>query len=170
MTSASHIPIMVTEVLECLEDARLETFFDGTLGAGGHARAILEAHPEIRRYIGCDKDPEALEIARKNLAPWAQKMEFVHGDASLPLDPGHVNRRLQGGQRDVHIGWIGGDAMIAGAEDGQGAVRSTDGRTTGAGFALIAGKCGVAKINTPRPLQEVSSRGRHVSKLRRGAV
>ncbi len=78
-----HIPIMIGEVLSSLEGAHLEVFFDGTLGAGGHARAILEAHPEIKRYIGCDKDPEALEIARKNLAPWIDKIEFVQGDFSL---------------------------------------------------------------------------------------
>ncbi len=75
-----HVPIMVNEMLQCLNGAKLTTFFDGTLGAGGHARAILEAHPEIKRYIGCDKDPEALEIAGKNLAPWKDKIEFVHGD------------------------------------------------------------------------------------------
>lgn len=80
--TAPHIPILVEEVLNCLKDAELNVFFDGTLGAGGHARAILEAHPEIKRYIGCDKDPEALEIAKKNLAPWAHKIEFVHGDFS----------------------------------------------------------------------------------------
>lgn len=78
--SPPHIPIMVKEVLHCLEDASLGVFFDGTLGAGGHARAILEAHPEIKRYIGCDKDPEALEIARKNLAPWADKLTLIQGD------------------------------------------------------------------------------------------
>ncbi len=81
-SSAPHIPIMVNEVISSLEGARLKVFFDGTLGAGGHARAILEAHPEIERYIGCDKDPEALEIARKNLEPWAHKVEFIHGDFS----------------------------------------------------------------------------------------
>lgn len=80
--AAPHIPIMVGEVLGSLEGADLKIFFDGTLGAGGHAKAILEAHPEIERYIGCDKDPEALEIARKNLAPWAHKIEFIHGDFS----------------------------------------------------------------------------------------
>jgi 16S rRNA (cytosine1402-N4)-methyltransferase len=80
MSKAPHIPIMVDEVISSLSGAHLEVFFEGTLGAGGHARAILEAHPEIKRYIGCDKDPEALEIARKNLAPWAHKIEFVHGD------------------------------------------------------------------------------------------
>ena len=80
--TAPHIPIMVEEVLSCLEGANLSVFFDGTLGAGGHARAILEAHPEIERYIGCDKDPEALEIARKNLAQWEHKIELVQGDFS----------------------------------------------------------------------------------------
>jgi 16S rRNA (cytosine1402-N4)-methyltransferase len=80
--AAPHIPIMVHEVISNFDGADLKVFFDGTLGAGGHARAILEAHPEIRRYIGCDNDPEALEIARKNLAPWADKLEFVHGNFS----------------------------------------------------------------------------------------
>jgi 16S rRNA (cytosine1402-N4)-methyltransferase len=75
-----HIPIMVSEVISCLDGLEIGTFFDGTLGAGGHARAILEAHPEIKRYIGCDKDPEALAIAKENLAPWASKIELVQGD------------------------------------------------------------------------------------------
>lgn len=78
----AHVPIMIDEVLKCLDGAHLEVFFDGTLGAGGHAQAILKAHPEIKRYIGCDKDPEALEIARKNLIEFADKMDFVNGDFS----------------------------------------------------------------------------------------
>ena len=75
-----HIPIMVDEVLAGFKGAQLKVFFDGTLGAGGHAQAILESHPEIERFIGCDKDPESLELARKNLAPWADKMTLIHGD------------------------------------------------------------------------------------------
>ncbi len=64
---------------------KLSVFFDGTLGAGGHARALLEAHPEIERYIGCDRDPKALAIARKVLEPWGEKVELVRGDyADLP--------------------------------------------------------------------------------------
>ena len=79
-TDVPHVPIMVEEVLNFLKDLKIGVFFDGTLGAGGHAKAILEAHPEIKRYIGCDKDPEALQIAKERLAPWKDKMEFVHGD------------------------------------------------------------------------------------------
>ena len=42
-----HVPIMVPEVLKGFEGATLKTFYEGTLGAGGHAREILQAHPEI---------------------------------------------------------------------------------------------------------------------------
>lgn len=86
-----HIPIMVDQVLEGFEGVELKVFYEGTLGAGGHARAILEAHPEIERYIGCDKDPEALEIAKQVLAPWKEKVDFIQGNfADLDL---HLKER-----------------------------------------------------------------------------
>lgn len=75
-----HVPVLMREVLEVFADKKLSVFFDGTLGAGGHAKAILEAHPEIERYIACDRDPRAHELAEKNLAPWREKVEFVRGN------------------------------------------------------------------------------------------
>lgn len=75
-----HTPIMVDAVLKGFEGVDLKVFYEGTLGAGGHAAAILEAHPEIERYIACDKDPEALEIAANALAQWKSKLELVQGD------------------------------------------------------------------------------------------
>jgi 16S rRNA (cytosine1402-N4)-methyltransferase len=74
-----HIPVLMAEVLEVFAKRDIRVFFDGTLGAGGHARAILEAHPEIERYIACDRDPLAHELAAVNLAPWLEKVEFVQG-------------------------------------------------------------------------------------------
>jgi 16S rRNA (cytosine1402-N4)-methyltransferase len=79
-SSESHISILCDEVVSFFDGISLKTFFEGTLGAGGHAKAILQAHPEIERYIGCDKDPEAIAIARKTLEPWEDKVEFVQGD------------------------------------------------------------------------------------------
>ncbi len=43
--TAPHRSIMVDEVISHLKDVKIGIFFDGTLGAGGHAKAILEAHP-----------------------------------------------------------------------------------------------------------------------------
>ncbi len=81
----AHISVLLQEVLQIFEGRNLDVFFDGTLGAGGHARAILEAHPEIERYIGCDRDPKALAIASKVLEPWGEKVELVRSDyADLP--------------------------------------------------------------------------------------
>lgn len=84
MTSPSkeqhHVSVMLEECLKGFEGSLLTTFFEGTVGAGGHAEAILKAHPEIERYIGCDQDPQALEIAAKKLLPWKEKVELVRGN------------------------------------------------------------------------------------------
>lgn len=77
-----HISVMKEEFLQYFAGRPLSIFFEGTVGAAGHAKAILEAHPEIVKYIGCDKDLGALEIARKELEPWKEKVELIHGDFS----------------------------------------------------------------------------------------
>jgi 16S rRNA (cytosine1402-N4)-methyltransferase len=54
----------------------MKVFLDGTLGAGGHAKAILEAHPEIECYIALDRDAQALEIAKANLDAFKDRVVF----------------------------------------------------------------------------------------------
>ncbi len=80
--SPLHKSVMLDEALSFFEGKTLHTFFEGTVGAGGHARAFLAAHPEIQHYIGCDQDPEALDIARSILAPWEDKVVLVHNNFS----------------------------------------------------------------------------------------
>ena len=77
-----HHSVMQKECIEHFASCSLSVVFEGTLGAGGHAKAILEAHPEIKTYIGCDQDPEALEIAKEVLKPWKHKMVYVQGNFS----------------------------------------------------------------------------------------
>jgi 16S rRNA (cytosine1402-N4)-methyltransferase len=69
----------VHEVLQIFEGVELKVFFEGTVGAGGHARALLEAHPEIETYLACDRDPKALQIAKENLEPWQKKVKWIRG-------------------------------------------------------------------------------------------
>jgi 16S rRNA (cytosine1402-N4)-methyltransferase len=78
--SKPHIPVMTEECLQHFEGLKINRFFEGTLGAGGHAGAILEAHPEIATYIGCDRDPEALEMAKQVLEPWMDKLVLVNSN------------------------------------------------------------------------------------------
>jgi 16S rRNA (cytosine1402-N4)-methyltransferase len=57
-----HLPIMVREVLECLQPEPGNIAIDCTLGGGGHAQAILERIQPGGRLIGLDVDP--LELPR----------------------------------------------------------------------------------------------------------
>lgn len=77
-----HEPIMVEEMLSIFEGSHLRNFVDGTIGAGGHAEAILKAHPEIETFIGLDQDPSALLIAKERLAPFGSKVQLIHSNFS----------------------------------------------------------------------------------------
>ena len=50
---------------------------DGTLGAGGHARGILEACSPDGLLLGLDVDPQALALARETLAPYERRIHLV---------------------------------------------------------------------------------------------
>lgn len=76
----SHFPVLLKEFLEAFKDVDIETFFDGTLGLAGHAKAILEEHPEIDIFIGCDQDQDALKIANENLKPYMNKVRLIHSN------------------------------------------------------------------------------------------
>ena len=91
---SNHIPIMIPEMLKTFEKSTLKVFFDGTVGAGGHARAVLEAHPEVEKYIACDRDPQALQIAQNGLKAWNHKLEFVRGNFA-DLDTILLKRGIQ---------------------------------------------------------------------------
>lgn len=82
MTQYPHISVLLKECLFAFKDLHLRTLIDGTLGAGGHAEALLSAHPEIECFIGIDQDPEALKIASKRLEKFQAISRFVHGNFS----------------------------------------------------------------------------------------
>ena len=75
-----HISILENEMAAFFAESDLKVYVDGTVGAGGHAKRILEEHPEIERFIGFDQDPQALSIAKKTLEKWADKVELVHAN------------------------------------------------------------------------------------------
>lgn len=78
---SEHITVMLGESIAQFEGKKIRWFFDGTLGAGGFAKALLQAHPEIQVYIGCDQDQSALEIARQRLEGFEQVV-YVHDNFS----------------------------------------------------------------------------------------
>ena len=62
-----HHPVMVAEVVEHLAAIPSGTFLDATVGGGGHARALLNARPDLS-LIGLDRDPAAIQAATEVLA------------------------------------------------------------------------------------------------------
>ena len=72
----SHLPVMVDEVVSLLAPVPPGVVLDATVGGGGHARAILTAHPQLR-VIGLDQDPAAVAGARAALASFGRRAE-VH--------------------------------------------------------------------------------------------
>ena len=58
----AHHPVMVAEVVEHLSAVPSGTVLDATVGGGGHARALLNARPDLS-LIGLDRDPSAVEAA-----------------------------------------------------------------------------------------------------------
>ena len=70
---APHDPVMVTEVIAFLGGRG--TVVDMTLGAGGHAEALLDAG--VQRVIGVDRDPSALRLARERLQAFGDRVRFL---------------------------------------------------------------------------------------------
>ena len=72
--TAPHIPVLLRPLLEAVAPVR-GVWVDGTLGAGGYTRALLEAGAE--RVIGVDRDPLALEMAREWGAEYGTRLDLV---------------------------------------------------------------------------------------------
>ena len=100
-----------------------------------------------------------------------EKMEVVKGDGALALWAFDVDGGVERGEGYVHVGGVGGDALIACAEDGVDAVEAFEGRAAAAGVALVAGgEGGVHEVVAAGALEEIAAGGGHVAELRGGSA
>jgi 16S rRNA (cytosine1402-N4)-methyltransferase len=98
--NAYHAPVLANEVVELLRGAR--TVLDGTLGGGGHTRALLEAG--VESVVGVDRDPEALRAAAQSLARYGQRFSAVEANyAEVGQSPELAGRRVDGILLDLGI-------------------------------------------------------------------
>jgi 16S rRNA (cytosine1402-N4)-methyltransferase len=78
--STQHVPVLLERVLTLFQPA-LDTpdavLVDCTLGLGGHADALLTAHPALT-LVGLDRDPDALARSRERLAAHGDRVHLVH--------------------------------------------------------------------------------------------
>lgn len=69
-----HVPVMREEVCALAATVHpLSLYIDCTLGAGGHAEALLEAYPQLR-CVGIDADPEACARASARLSMFSDRL------------------------------------------------------------------------------------------------
>ena len=77
---SEHVPVLLSRVLELFEPALSmpdAILVDCTLGLGGHADALLAAHPTLV-LVGLDRDPAALDRSRSRLAGYGDRVHLVH--------------------------------------------------------------------------------------------
>jgi 16S rRNA (cytosine1402-N4)-methyltransferase len=75
-----HVPVMLDRVLALLAPAlsgRPAVVVDATVGLGGHAEALLAAHPQLT-LVGLDRDQAALDRSQQRLAPYRERLHLVH--------------------------------------------------------------------------------------------
>lgn len=72
-----HYSVLMAEVLETLAPKAGEIIVDGTFGAGGYSRNILN-HAPCKLY-GIDRDPNAVAAADKMAAEFGDRFHFLRG-------------------------------------------------------------------------------------------
>lgn len=75
---ARHLPVLLEEVLEALDPRPGFVLLDGTLGAGGHASALMARLGPNGRYIGVDRDARILRATADRLATPGGILETLH--------------------------------------------------------------------------------------------
>jgi 16S rRNA (cytosine1402-N4)-methyltransferase len=96
--AAPHIPVLIGPLIRAVVPVR-GRWLDGTLGAGGYARALIDAGAE--EVIGLDRDPLALEMARDWAGDYGPRLRLVHGRFSS-LDT-HAGGPLDGVVLDLGV-------------------------------------------------------------------
>ena len=71
---ARHVPVLFDEVMEFIRVRPGGTYVDCTLGLAGHAEGIVRQLGSAGHFIGFDRDPEALELARAQLTRVSEEL------------------------------------------------------------------------------------------------
>ena len=77
-----HVPVLLREVLDVLDPSEGMVVVDATVGAGGHAAALLERAGGKAFLLGLDRDSSILEKARVRLAPFEGRARLFHSPFS----------------------------------------------------------------------------------------
>jgi 16S rRNA (cytosine1402-N4)-methyltransferase len=107
-----HVPVLLKEAIHFLNVRRGGTYIDATLGLGGHSYEVARRLGPQGHLIGFDKDPAALELARKRLDALAAefgsempKVTLIHASYA------EVAQRVEAASADGLIADLGISSM-----------------------------------------------------------
>ncbi|MEI8361267.1 MAG: 16S rRNA (cytosine(1402)-N(4))-methyltransferase RsmH [bacterium] len=108
-----HVPVMLKEVLECLDPKPLENFIDGTFGGGGYSSAIIEkCQPGI--VLATDADQLAHDNAKINFNKNKNKyLILVHDNFSNLQE---IVQKQQAKQKNLKFNGLVLDLGLSGAQ------------------------------------------------------
>ncbi len=76
-----HKPVLLKEVLDLLITDPSGIYVDGTAGTGGHSEGIAKIVCEKGgRLICIDRDPDAIEFAKKRLSPFSNYIDLIRSN------------------------------------------------------------------------------------------
>ena len=73
----THVPVLLAQTVEWFRGVPAGLYVDLTLGGAGHARAVLDACPQLS-LLGLDQDPLAVRVASERLASYGDRARVVH--------------------------------------------------------------------------------------------
>lgn len=100
MQKSPHIPVLLTEVLETLVHGTGGTYIDGTFGAGGYTRAILQQDANAN-VIGFDRDPDAAKTGYDLEGKMQGRFSFVHDCFGNMVN--HISEQVDGIVLDLGV-------------------------------------------------------------------
>ncbi len=77
MSQASHIPVLLDEVVNALAPKDNGIYVDGTFGRGGYSCAILQSAQ--CKVIGIDRDPDAIKASKALVEKYAPRLSIKEG-------------------------------------------------------------------------------------------
>jgi 16S rRNA (cytosine1402-N4)-methyltransferase len=72
--SERHVPVLLQDAIRYLNVRAGGTYVDATLGLGGHATAVARELGGQGRFIGFDRDPDALQLARERFQALSEEL------------------------------------------------------------------------------------------------
>jgi 16S rRNA (cytosine1402-N4)-methyltransferase len=75
-----HKSVLLQEVIQALQPRPGGVYIDATIGAGGHAAALLQSSAPDGRLLGLDRDERALALAASRLSEFSHRLHLAHAN------------------------------------------------------------------------------------------